>query len=62
MVEANGFQGGIWIPWKEDDLQHSLIQSHMKFVSMEVHERGMKSWLFTTSYASLAKSFKKNFE
>ena len=35
-VEAQGFQGGIWVLWHSDDFDIEVLRSHEQYVTMEV--------------------------
>lgn len=52
IVEAQGFQGGIWILWNEHENHLTLVHSHYQFVTLEVKGKGLRLWLFKAVYAS----------
>ena len=43
-VEAQGFQGGIWILWTEETFRIRIVDAHTQFVMMEVTTQGNQSW------------------
>jgi len=51
-VEAQGFQGGIWLLWDENEVNLSLIKARQQFVTIEVTRRGSSPRIFTAIYAS----------
>lgn len=52
-VEAQGFQGGIWVLWRLEDIEVNIIRHHGQYGTMEVKKRRRTSWLLTVVYASL---------
>jgi len=51
-VEAQGFQGGIWVLWHEEDIEIVIVQSHDQFVTVGVKSQNSISWYLTFVYAS----------
>ena len=51
-VEAQGFQGGIWVLWNSDEIGVAVRNSHEQFVTVEVQPHDRMSWLLTIVYAS----------
>jgi len=51
-VEAQGFQGGIWVLWNSHEIDAVVIKSHHQFVTMEITPPNRRSWIFTVVYAS----------
>ncbi|KAJ8424161.1 hypothetical protein Cgig2_032096 [Carnegiea gigantea] len=51
-MEAQGFQGGIWVLWEIESVHLSLVQAYTQFVTMEVHKRGVRPWIFFAIYAN----------
>ena len=51
-VEAQGFQGGIWVFWNSDETDLVVLNSHDQFVTVEVKPQGLASWILTFNYAS----------
>jgi len=53
-VEAQGFQGGIWVLWVWDtnELNLNILKGHPQFVASQVYRKGMQPWYFTVVYAS----------
>ncbi|RYR73445.1 hypothetical protein Ahy_A02g007794 [Arachis hypogaea] len=45
--EAQGYSGGIWIMWKDPDLDIRVVQSKMQFVHMIMKNDSNKSWALT---------------
>ena len=39
-VEAQGFQGGIWVLWNSKEIGVDVIKSHEYFVMVEVKSQG----------------------
>jgi len=39
-VEAQGFQGGIWVLWNEEEMEIEILTSHAQFVTMELKQQG----------------------
>ena len=48
--EARGFQGGIWVLWKPEDLDLRVIQSHEQYVTVEIKRRRHAVWFLTVVY------------
>ena len=42
-VEAQGFQGGIWVLWNSDEIGVEVINSHEQFVMVELQPQGSMS-------------------
>ncbi|KAL4394223.1 uncharacterized protein [Arachis hypogaea] len=57
--EAQGYSGGIWIMWKDPDLDIRVVQSKMQFVHMIMKNDSNKSWALTAVYASPQESRRK---
>jgi len=51
-VEAQGFQGGIWVLWNSEETKIEVITSHEQFVTVEVKSFDHGNWLLTFVYAS----------
>jgi len=51
-VETQGFQGGIWVLWHEEDIEIEVISIHEQFVTMGVKSEGQIGWYLTFIYAS----------
>lgn len=51
-VEAQGFQGGIWVLWDTNEVSLTPVKAHQQFITMEVKKRGARPWLFTAVYTS----------
>ena len=51
-VEAQGFQGRIWVFWNSDELEIEVLHSHEQFVTIEVKPQGLANWVLTFVYAS----------
>ncbi|KAJ8443511.1 hypothetical protein Cgig2_016994 [Carnegiea gigantea] len=51
-VEARGFQGGIWIFCKLEDVEVDIIHAHEHYVTMEIKQRRHLKWVCTVVYAS----------
>ncbi|KAJ8437488.1 hypothetical protein Cgig2_007465 [Carnegiea gigantea] len=58
-VDAQGFQGGIWILWMEETLWVQILEAHTQYVTMELSTQGNQSWQFTTIYASPQNSLRE---
>lgn len=52
-VEAQGFAGGIWLLWEEQDFVVDIVQSHQQFVHMRIlpKSRG-RPWFCTVVYGA----------
>ncbi|XP_057745165.1 uncharacterized protein LOC130963033 [Arachis stenosperma] len=57
--EAQGYSGGIWIMWKDPDLDIRVVQSKMQFVHMIMKNGSNESWALTAVYASPQESRRK---
>lgn len=51
-VEAQGFQGGIWVLWRPEEVKVNIIRHHEQYVTMEVRQHRHHTWLLTVVYAS----------
>jgi len=51
-VEAQGFQGGIWLLWNSHKITVEIIQPHVQYITVEVHGGQTPTWLFTAVYMS----------
>ena len=51
-MEAQGFQGGIWVLWNDEELGIETITMHEQYVTMEIHYQQLRSWLLTIVYAN----------
>jgi len=51
-VEAQGFQGGIWVLWNSNEIGVDVVKSHEQFVTVEVKPQNRRSWLLSVVYAS----------
>ena len=51
-VEAQGFQGGIWVFWQEEEIDLEVINSHEQFVTVGIRTQGRLGWFVTFVYAS----------
>ena len=50
-VEALGFNGGIWILWK--DCYHvDVLKTHPQFIHLKVSRDGNQQWLLSVVYGS----------
>ncbi|KAL4307123.1 uncharacterized protein LOC107605009 [Arachis ipaensis] len=57
--EAQGYSGGIWIMWKDPNLDIRVVQSRMQFVHMTMKNGSNESWALTAVYASPQESRRK---
>jgi len=51
-VDAQGFQGGIWVLWNSDEFDVDVLNTHEQFVTVEIKPHGHPSWNLTFVYAS----------
>jgi len=51
-VDAQGFQGGIWVLWNSDEIEIEVLNTHEQFVTVEIKPHGHPSWNLTLVYAS----------
>jgi len=51
-VEAQGFQGGIWVLWNSDEFHVAVLDTHDQFVTVEINLHDHPSWNLTFVYAS----------
>ena len=51
-VEAQGFQGGIWILWRLEDLDLNIIRSHEQYVTMKIKRIRHAMWMLTIVYGN----------
>ena len=51
-VDAQGFQGGIWVLWNSDEFDVDVLDTHEQFVTVEIKPHGHPSWNLTFVYAS----------
>ena len=51
-VEAQGFQGGIWVLWNPEEIQVDPITLHDQYVTVEIRYNHHTSWLISFVYAS----------
>jgi len=51
-IEAQGFQGGIWVLWHEEEIDIDIIQSHEQFVTVGVKSHNSISWFLTFIHGS----------
>ena len=49
---AQGFQGGIWVIWNDEELGVDMITMHEQYVTMEIHYKHYMSWLLPIIYAN----------
>lgn len=50
--ESEGFSGGIWVLWSEEDVEVKLRYAHASFLHFAVKSNGGKQWEFTAIYAN----------
>ena len=50
-VEAQGFQGGIWVLWQSDEFDIVVTSSHEQYVTIEIKPHSRPSWVLTIVYA-----------
>jgi len=51
-VEANGFKGGIWVLWREEELHLRVLSSSDQYATLEVSMRDAGGWLLSAIYGS----------
>lgn len=51
-VEADGFSGGIWIFWRDDNVAVKVVHDHHQFVHLQLSTRVGWMWFLTIVYAS----------
>ncbi|XP_074267339.1 uncharacterized protein LOC141590668 [Silene latifolia] len=51
-VDTIGFSGGIWLYWRTNVVDVSLVTKHHQFLTVEVTRLGENLWFFTAVYAS----------
>ena len=51
-MEAQGFQGGIWVLWKEEELRVDLISMHEQYITMAIRFKHHLEWILTIVYAN----------
>ena len=51
-VEARGFEGGIWVLWKPEEVDSTIIHHHEQYITMEVKKRRCTTWILTVVCAS----------
>ncbi|XP_056694850.1 uncharacterized protein [Spinacia oleracea] len=51
-VEAQGFSGGIWLFWKEEEVSVTPFEAHGQHLTIEIAKIGDTPWLFSAVYAS----------
>ncbi|KAJ8427137.1 hypothetical protein Cgig2_021393 [Carnegiea gigantea] len=58
-VEAQGFQGGIWVLWNTDKVNLTLVSAHQQFIIIKVKMKGTRPWLFAAIYVSPTQQLRK---
>ncbi|XP_021714955.1 uncharacterized protein LOC110682912 [Chenopodium quinoa] len=51
-VEAQGFQGGIWLFWRTDKVTVTPFGDHSQHLTVQIAKFGDDPWLFSAIYAS----------
>ncbi|XP_021717685.1 uncharacterized protein LOC110685467 [Chenopodium quinoa] len=51
-VEAQGFSGGIWLFWKQDEVSVVPIEHHGQHITVKIARVGDDPWIFSAIYAS----------
>ena len=57
-VEAMGFNGGIWVLWKEH-YQLNVIKTHPQFIHMQIKSQGGHLWHLSVVYGSPNSSLRR---
>ncbi|XP_015970877.1 uncharacterized protein LOC107494332 [Arachis duranensis] len=52
LVEARGYSGGIWILWRNDNINIKPIQLHSQYIHAIVEENNKAHWLLSIIYGS----------
>ena len=59
-VEAQGFAGGIWMFWREEDIGVTAYGSSSQHLTVEIKKTGDDPWLFSAVYASPDSNLKRD--
>lgn len=59
-VEAQGFSGGIWMFWKDEEISVTSFGSHSQHITVEIKKLGEEPWLFSAVYASPDSSLRRD--
>jgi len=51
-MEAQGFQGEIWVLWNDEELRVDLVTMREQYVTVEIHFNNHVGWLFNIMYAN----------
>uniref|UniRef100_A0A803MGT1 Endonuclease/exonuclease/phosphatase domain-containing protein n=1 Tax=Chenopodium quinoa TaxID=63459 RepID=A0A803MGT1_CHEQI len=51
-VDAQGFAGGIWLFWREEEVSVTTFDSNTQHLTVEIRRVGDDPWLFSAIYAS----------
>ncbi|XP_021721528.1 uncharacterized protein LOC110689107 [Chenopodium quinoa] len=51
-VDAQGFSGGIWLFWKNDEIEVTVLDNHSRHITVEIARRGEEPWVFSAIYAN----------
>ncbi|XP_021756943.1 uncharacterized protein LOC110722030 [Chenopodium quinoa] len=58
-VDAQGFAGGIWLLWKEEIIEVTVLDNHSQHITVEIKKRDEDPWIFSAIYASLDSTSRK---
>lgn len=51
-VEADGFSGGLWCFWNENDVALEILEASDQYINVAVLRDGVVDWVLTLVYAS----------
>lgn len=51
-VEEQGFSGGIWLFWKQEEVSVDVIEAPGQHITVTISKHGDTPWLFSAIYAS----------
>ncbi|KAK4259900.1 hypothetical protein QN277_006188 [Acacia crassicarpa] len=52
IIDCEGYSGGIWCLWDENNVTVSVLERHHQFIHLQVTTPSRPSWLFSVVYAS----------
>lgn len=50
--DNQGFAGGIWVGWKSDQVDVTVLNHDFQFIHMKIKEANKPTWLLTVAYVS----------
>ncbi|XP_021845043.2 uncharacterized protein [Spinacia oleracea] len=50
-VDAQGFRGGIWLFWREEEVTVKVLDAHTQHITVEISKVGKEPWIFSAIYA-----------